>query len=139
MSEIEYTAGTCNIGEAEIKQRRRIGRIGLVLTLVSIIIYLGLVYLIGLDVLVGVLIFLPAEMSAIGLLQARNKFCAAYGFTKQQNVSSSLGITLKIEDKSNQKEDRNKAIKIVFESVVIAMSITILAIIGGIIVAQVTP
>ena len=49
MSEIKYTAGTCNIGEAEINQRRRIGLLGLGLTSVSIIIYLGLVYLIGIN------------------------------------------------------------------------------------------
>ncbi|MHA1945052.1 MAG: hypothetical protein ACXADW_20585 [Candidatus Hodarchaeales archaeon] len=137
MSKIEYTAGTCNIGEEEIKQRRRIGHIGLVLTLVSIIIYLGLVYSIGLDIMVGILIFLPAEMSAVGLLQARNKFCAAYGLTKQQNVSSSLGLTLKIEDISNQKKDRNKALKIVFQSTIIAIGISILTVILGIIVSQV--
>jgi hypothetical protein len=136
LSKIEYTAGTCNIGEEEIKQRRRIGRIGLVLTLVSIVIYLGLVYSIGLDIMVGVLIFLPAEMSAVGLLQARNKFCAAYGLTKQQNVSSSLGLTLKIEDISNQKKDRNKALKIVFQSTIIAIGISILTVILGIIVSQ---
>ncbi|MHA2346955.1 MAG: hypothetical protein ACXACP_09575 [Candidatus Hodarchaeales archaeon] len=137
MSKIEYTAGTCNIGEEEIKQRRRIGHFGLVLTLVSIIIYLGLVYSIGLDIMVGILIFLPAEMSAVGLLQARNKFCAAYGLTKQQNVSSSLGLTLKIEDISNQKKDRNKALKIVFQSTIIAIGISILTVILGIIVSQV--
>ncbi len=136
MSEIKYSAGACNIGEAEINQRRRIGRIGLVLTVVSIIIYLGLVYSIGLDILFGVLIFLPAEMSAVGLLQARNKFCAAYGLTKQQNVSSSLGLTLKIEDISNQKKDRNKALKIVFQSTIIAIGITVLTVIVGIIVSQ---
>jgi hypothetical protein len=137
LSKIEYTAGTCNIGEEEIKQRRRIGHFGLVLTLVSIIIYLGLVYSIGLDIMVGILIFLPAEMSAVGLLQARNKFCAAYGLTKQQNVSSSLGLTLKIEDISNQKKDRNKALKIVFQSTIIAIGISILTVILGIIVSQV--
>ena len=137
MSEIKYTAGTCNIGEAEINQRRRIGLLGLGLTSVSIIIYLGLVYLIGLDILFGALVFLPAEMSAVGLLQARNKFCAAYGLTKQQNVSSSLGLTLKIEDISNQKKDRNKALKIVFQSTIIAIGIAVLTVILGIIVSQV--
>ena len=136
MSEIKYTAGTCNIGEAEINQRRRIGLLGLGLTSVSIIIYLGLVYLIGLDILFGALVFLPAEMSAVGLLQARNKFCAAYGFTKQQNVSSSLGLTLKIEDISNQKKDRNKALKIVFQSTIISIGIAVLTVILGIAVSQ---
>ena len=49
VSVMNYKAGSCNIGEAEIKQRRRIGYVGLSLTLVSIIFYLGLVYLTELD------------------------------------------------------------------------------------------
>lgn len=136
MVEIKYTAGTCNIGEAEINQRRRVGLLGLGITSVCIIIYLALVYLIELDVLFGLFIFLPAEMSAVGLLQARNKFCAAYGLTKQQNVSLNLGLTLKIEDISNQKKDRNKALKIIFQSTILAIGISILTVILGIIVLQ---
>jgi hypothetical protein len=136
MSEMQYEAGTCNIGEEEIEQRRRIGRIGLILTLTSIIVYLALVYSIELDILFGVFVFLPAEMSTVGLLQARNKFCAAYGLTRQQNVSSTLGLTLKIDDVSNQKKDRNKALKIVFQSTIIAIGIVILTIVLGIIVSQ---
>ncbi|MFX0207054.1 MAG: hypothetical protein ACFFDT_13785 [Candidatus Hodarchaeota archaeon] len=137
MSEIQYSAGVCNIGEAEIKQRRRLGYLGLVLTLISIIIYLGLIYSIRLDPFFGVIIFIPAEMSTIGLIQARNKFCAAYGLTKQQNVSSSLGLTIKIKDEIFHREDRNKALKVIFQSLIFAGAITVLTIIGGIVVAQI--
>lgn len=137
MSEIQYSAGVCNIGEAEIKQRRRLGYIGLGLTLIVIIVYLGLIYSIQLDPFFGVIIFIPAEMATIGFIQARKKFCAAYGLTRQQNVSSNLGLTIKIEDVSAQRDDRNKAFKIVFQSLVIALAITALTIIVGIVVAQI--
>ena len=136
MSETKYIAGICNIGVSEINQRRRIGLIGLGLTSVSIILYLGLVYLIGLDIIVGVFVFLPAVMSAVGLLQARNQFCAAYGLAKQQNVTLSLGVTTKIEDVSSQKKDRNKALRIIFQSTIIAVGIALLTVISGIIVSQ---
>lgn len=136
MSETKYIAGICNIGASEVNQRRRIGLIGLGLTSVSIILYLGLVYLIGLDIIVGVFVFLPAVMSAVGLLQARNQFCAAYGLAKQQNVTLSLGVTTKIEDVSSQKKDRNKALRIIFQSTIIAVGIALLTVISGIIVSQ---
>jgi len=136
MSETKYIAGTCNIGASEINQRRRIGLIGLGLTSVSIIVYLGLIYLIGLDIILGALVFLPAVMSTVGLLQARNQFCAAYGLAKQQNVTLSLGLTTKIEDISSQKKDRNKAVKIILQSTIIAIGITLLTVIAGIIVSQ---
>jgi hypothetical protein len=136
MSETKYIAGTCNIGASEINQRRRIGLIGLGLTSVSIVVYLGLVYLIGLDIILGVFVFLPAVISAVGLLQARNRFCAAYGLAKQQNVTLSLGTTTKIEDISSQKKDRNKALKLLFQSTIIAIGIALLTVIAGIIVSQ---
>jgi hypothetical protein len=136
MSETKYIPGTCNIGASEINQRQRIGLIGLGLTFVSIIVYLGLVYLMGLDIILGALVFLPAVMSVVGLVQARNKFCAAYGLAKQQNVTLSLGRTTKVEDISSQKKDRIKALKILLQSTIIAIGITVLTVIAGIIVSQ---
>ena len=92
--------------------------------------------MIGLDIILGVLVFLPAELSVVGLLQARNEFCAAYGLAKQQNVTLSLGLTTKVEDISSQKKDRIKALKILFQSTIIAIGVTVLAVIVGIIVSQ---
>jgi hypothetical protein len=75
-------------------------------------------------------------MSAVGLLQARNNFCAAYGLAKRQNVTLSLGLTTKVEDVSSQKKDRNKALKIIFQSTIIAIGVTVLTVVVGIIVSQ---
>jgi hypothetical protein len=138
MSEIQYFSGVCNIGEAEINQRRRLGYIGLFLTLISIIIYLGLILSIHLDPFFGLIIIIPAEMASIGFIQAREKFCAAYGFAKQQNVSSMLGLTIKIEDEESQRQDRNKALKIVVQSLLISIIVTVLTIFGGIIVTGIS-
>ncbi|NHJ02657.1 MAG: hypothetical protein EAX86_11005 [Candidatus Heimdallarchaeota archaeon] len=136
MSEIQYTAGLCNIGEAEIEKRRRIGYLGLALTIISIFAYLSLIYFIQLNPIIGIFIFIPALMLNIGFIQARNKFCAAYGFTHQQNVSSGLSLTIKIEDNESQMKDRNKATKIIFQSIINALIITIAVVIGGIIFTQ---
>jgi hypothetical protein len=134
MSETKYTPGICNIGTAEIRQRRRVGYIGLILTIIGAIIYFGLVYTIGLDFLFGVLLFIPTEMAAIGFLQARNGFCAAYGFAKKQNVSADFGLTLEVKDLSDQKEDRNKALKIVGQSLLLSVVFSLLIVLGGLIV-----
>lgn len=71
----EYLPGLCNIGPAEIAFRRRAGHVGTAATI-------GL-----LAVLVATraprpwraLIALPAAGAASGYLQARHRFCAAYG------------------------------------------------------------
>ncbi len=138
MAEIKYSAGVCNIGEAEIRQRRRIGYFGLALTLIGTVVYIGLILSIKLNPLFGVFIFIPAEMASIGLIQARSKFCAAYGLTHQQNISAYFGVTIKIEDEVSRVEDRNKALKIILQSLLIAIIITVLAIFGGIIGIQIS-
>jgi hypothetical protein len=109
---------------------------GLSLTLITVIVYLGLVYFIKLDPLFGLIVFIPAEMTTIGLIQARNKFCAAYGLTHQQNVSSRLGLTIKVEDEISQRKDWNKAVNMIFQSLITALIITVLTVLGGIIIAH---
>ncbi|MHA1995972.1 MAG: hypothetical protein ACW97Z_15655 [Candidatus Hodarchaeales archaeon] len=131
MSEVQYTTGVCNIGEAEINQRRRIGYIGLGLTLVFLIGYVAMIYLIRLPPLFGVIVFVPAEILTVGFLQARKKFCAAYGLTRRQNLSSKVGLTIKIENSLAQKKDRNKALVIIFQSIILASAITILTLFLG--------
>ncbi|MFX0084786.1 MAG: hypothetical protein ACFFAU_03855 [Candidatus Hodarchaeota archaeon] len=138
MAEIKYSPGVCNIGEAEIRQRRLIGYLGLALTFIVIIIYIALVLALKLNPLFGVIVFIPAEMACIGLIQARTKFCAAYGLTHQQNVSAYFGVTKKIEDEVSRVEDRNKALKIILQSLLIAIIITVLAIFVGIIGIQIS-
>jgi hypothetical protein len=136
MSETQYKSGSCNIGDVEIQQRRRLGYIGLILTIITIIIYLTLVYSINIPSIVGILVFIPAEMFTIGLLQARKKFCAAYGLAHQQNVSLKLGVTQQIENEDSRRKDRNKAFGIIFQSILYALIITILTLISGIIIPQ---
>jgi hypothetical protein len=129
---IEYIAGTCNIGEQEIKQRRRLGYLGVSLTIIGFTIYITGIYFFNLEPLIGSLLFIPAMMGAIGLIQARKKFCAAYGFSKVYNVASDLGLTIKVEDDSAQKKDQKKALIIVIQSFLVSAVIAIVSIAIGI-------
>ena len=95
-----------------------------------------MVFSIKLSPLFGILVFIPSVMSTIGLLQARNKFCAAYGLASRQNVSLNLGVTIQVEDEISQRKDRNKAFNIIFQSIVYSIFVTILTIISGFILLQ---
>lgn len=103
----EYRAGACNIGPAEIAARRRSG-------------YLGLAAAAGLAVaLVAVdapdaarwLVALPLAGGAIGLLQARFRFCAGYAFAGMRNLRE-LGAAERVEDASDRRADRRRALAI---------------------------
>jgi hypothetical protein len=105
----EYVAGSCIIGSAEINQRRRIGYIGLAVTGLGFILYILSVFSLDINPLFGFLFIIPGSSAAIGFIQARRKFCAAYGFSSVANVTVQLGTTVKIEDEIKRKKDRNKA------------------------------
>jgi hypothetical protein len=130
----EYVAGSCNIGSVEITQRRRIGFIGLAVTGFGFIVYIISVFLLDINPLIGFLFILPGFIAAIGFIQAGEKFCAAYGFSSVANVSVQLGTTVKIEDEAERKKDRNKAIIISLQSVLIgAVTAVIITVLGFII------
>jgi len=133
-TETTYSSGICNIGDKEVAQRKRIGYIGIVLTVVGFLVYAIGIYTIKLEPIVGIGLFIPALMGSVGLIQARNKFCAAYGFAKKYNVSSGLGVILHVEDIAHQKKDRNKALIIVIQSILIATVISLVSVLLGVVI-----
>lgn len=135
MTETTYSSGICNIGDKEVAQRKRIGYIGIVLTVVGFLVYTIGIYTIKLEPIVGIGLFIPALMGSVGLIQARNKFCAAYGFGKKYNISSGLGVILNVEDAVNQERDRNKAIRIVIQSVLISVAISLISVSLGVLMS----
>ena len=80
----QYVPGTCNIGPEEIALRRRAGHVGLALTAA-----LGAALLRS-DVHPAwrLALALPAAGAASGYLQARQRFCANYGFRGLYNFDS---------------------------------------------------
>lgn len=135
-SNTEYVAGRCNIGSAEITQRKRIGFVGLAIIGIGFLIYISSVFFLNLTPLLGFLFIFPGTMAAIGFIQARQKFCAAYGFSSVANVSVHLGTTIKIEDEIERNKDRNKAIIISLQSIFIGVVVAIVITILGLIIQQ---
>ncbi|MFW9915903.1 MAG: hypothetical protein ACFFGZ_09875 [Candidatus Thorarchaeota archaeon] len=121
-SDISYQAGICNIGTPEINRRRRLGWLGLLLTVLGFISILGGVAFYDIPPVIGFLVGLPAFMAAIGFLQAQQKFCVAYGLTHVQNVSLQLGAITAIRDADNRKKDRNKAIRMILLAIAIGLA-----------------
>ncbi|UCE13967.1 MAG: hypothetical protein JSV04_02025 [Candidatus Heimdallarchaeota archaeon] len=136
MTSTEYVAGSCNIGSSEITRRRRIGFIGLAVSGFGFIIYVFSVFSLNITPFFGILFILPGTVAAIGFIQARQKFCAAYGFSSVANVSVHLGSTVKIEDETERKKDRNKAIIISIQSILIGIVVAVLITILGFIIQQ---
>jgi hypothetical protein len=104
-----YIPGVCNIGRAEIRQRKRIGWVMLAAT-------------VGLWVAFAVLhvtpqrrllLFFPASLAATGFLQAAWHFCATFGVLGVSNFGSHVGKTDTVEQAEFRRQDRRTAIKII--------------------------
>ena len=102
-----YRAGTCNIGPAEIARRRSFGRAGLA---VSALLALGLLGA-GAPPIERLIVAVPVAGSAIGLIQARLRFCAAFGFAGLRNFGR-LGGEERVADGAALRADRGVALRI---------------------------
>lgn len=68
-------------------------------------------------------LFFPLFVSAIGFIQARNKFCLAYGLAGTFNFGK-MGDMERVFDAESKRTDRKKALAILFQAAIIAGVVT---------------
>ena len=116
----EYIAGSCNIGKGEIRRRQSVALVGLFLVFFLASTILGTEQ----SRSVRLSIFLPAMIFAVGFIQARKKFCLAYGLAGTFNFGK-LGSITKVQSEADKKADRKTAINIFVQSALLAAAITL--------------
>jgi hypothetical protein len=121
----QYIAGACNIGEREIKRRMAVAWLGLFLSLIM--------YVLLTDHRVNrweyAWEFFPLMIFSLGLIQARSKFCVAYGWKSLANFGTN-SQTFSITDLEAIKADRQFALTIFMRAV--GVSIVVAGLIIGI-------
>ena len=117
----EYLAGACNIGPAEIKRRRQGALIGAILFAFTTLLFV----ITNAPSSTRLLVFIPALLFTVGIIQSRRKFCVAYGFLGVFSFEK-LGATRKITINQDLKADRKYAIKLLLQSVFTAAVLTAL-------------
>ena len=118
-----YVAGSCNIGPSEIHRRYQVAIIGGVLYTILAIALIAT----DQESSMRLIAFAPAMLASVGYIQARNRFCFAYGLMGVFNFDTA-GDVKKIKDPSALKADRAQALKIVLKSLVSAALLTTLVI-----------
>jgi hypothetical protein len=113
----EYIPGVCNIGPAEIRNRRQAGWIGLVATVLLWIAF----FIFRIPATWRLLLFIPATIAAAGFLQATMHFCAAFGIQGVFNFGPDVGRTDTIEQAEYRRKDRQKAVLIIVYSIFIGI------------------
>lgn len=117
-----YVPGTCNIGPAEIAIRRRVGHVGLVVTaaLATALVRSNL------HPAWRLTLALPAAGAASGYLQARQQFCANYGYRGLYNFDA-RGHEQPVPRTETQAEDRRRARQISATSAAIGVGVALAA------------
>lgn len=122
MSDTTYQEGVCNIGPAEIRQRRIVGYVGLLLTAI----YLAFSLSNDSNIFVKAGLFIPLFISTTGFVQSTKKFCLAYGFMGTYNFGR-LGSTTRIENAEALRIDRKVATSILLQSALYAVGATLIS------------
>jgi hypothetical protein len=103
-----YRAGACNIGPDEIRRRRRTGIAAAIATVVIAVILVA----INAPAWARLLIFFPAAGAAVGLLQARFRFCVAFAMQGIRNFGPVGGVD-KVADAADHRADLVAAAKLI--------------------------
>lgn len=119
MPEVEYVAGSCNIGKGEVRRRQLVALVGLFFT-ISMLVTL---YSVEASRSMRFAIFFPLLVTSIGFVQSRSKFCLAYGFAGTFNIGK-VGDIKRVTSKEDRQADRETALKILGKSFLLALLAT---------------
>jgi len=117
----EYQAGVCNIGGAEREKRRILALFGGMFAFSWP--FLGFVFIfpIGLKLLV----FIPAFIGVLSLMQYRSQFCAYFGLINRYRFNDSQD-SLRVIDQRDQELDKNRSLRMIAISLGISLVYTLL-------------
>jgi len=121
--ELTYAPGACNIGPDEIARRRKAAVAGLVASVVLAVVLVALGSPQG-----GterLLVALPLTGAAIGWIQARRRFCMAYGLAGTFNLGK-IGEMSRVSDQVALAADRRTALIIAAQGLAIGVGGTLL-------------
>ena len=121
MSQSQYQPGVCNIGGAEVQRRKQVALFGSALFLA----YAIFAFYTDMNPRSAALAFLPALIAAVGYVQSRKKFCFAFGLMGTFNFGN-LGKLSKVATPEAIAADRAMALKIIGQSVGLALAATAL-------------
>ena len=109
----KYIPGVCNIGRAEIRQRKVIGWFALAVTVGAWI----ACSVFEVSPAWRLALVVPASIAATGFLQAAWHFCATFGVLGLSNFGPNVGKADTVEQADFRRQDRRKALQIIGLSV----------------------
>jgi hypothetical protein len=116
--QLEYVPGACNIGPEEIARRQRVAVVGLIATIALAVALVASGA--GAGSPARLLIALPLTGAAIGWIQARRRFCMAYGLAGTFNLGA-IGNMERVSNAAALAADRRTALIIVAQGIAVGV------------------
>ena len=115
MSETNYIPGVCNINTAEIAYRKKAFYLGLAMGIPLLLVLVAFKATPAL----GILMFMPVWIGAIGYLQAKNKFCVGYAASGVYNDDDEYAKVAKVFEEESKRLGQAKARKMNVQALLI--------------------
>ena len=122
MSTNVYQPGVCNIGPAEIRQRRMSGYLGVAIAVV----FLVLAFALGWPAWARLFVALPVALAATGFLQAAFHFCVKFGTQGIFNFGE-VGTQEAVHEAEYRRKDQRKVLQIVGLTALISVVVAVIA------------
>jgi hypothetical protein len=113
--QLEYVPGACNIGPEEIARRQRVAVVGLIATIALAVALVASGAGVGSPTRL-----LPLTGAAIGWIQARRRFCMAYGLAGTFNLGA-IGNMERVSNAAALAADRRTALIIVAQGIAVGV------------------
>ena len=121
----DYQPGTCNINQSESRKRYFVGVAGISAALLFSIAYL----ILSSESYMLVFVFIAATVGFQGFLQGRKNFCVAHA---RKGTRKTAEETEEVEDDEDRTEDLKTANRIIAESIVLGISLSLSVYLSGI-------
>jgi hypothetical protein len=119
-----YVPGACNIGEYEIRRRRRSAIAGFAIAAAVLV---GLLAA-DLPAWTRLVVLIPAWGAAVTWLQARRRFCVGFAAAGISNFGDDDSGRQAITDPAQRAADRRKSLELIRDGFVIGLVITLVAV-----------
>ena len=116
-----YTPGVCNINEKEVAYRKKAFYLGLGIGVPLLAVLVAT----KANPILGLAMFVPAWIGAIGYLQAKYMFCIGYAAGGIHSSSDEYGDTREVVEAASRKLDAKRARKINLQSLTVGAVVAV--------------
>jgi hypothetical protein len=126
----EYSPGVCNIGPAEIRKRKNIFYVAVIILIFMTFVFLMRSVFFGsgtaISIIMLILVFFIATGTMVNAFQVKSKFCVGFALQQVYNFGDRTETKSKLSETDYIQKDRSRVFEIIKNSILIGLLFTFL-------------